>query len=272
MPTTFKLESEDYKRQVARRFDRAAPSYDTYAKFQQQVLQQLLQKLPHEALTRMMDLGAGTGQALASLCSHSPAAQCVAVDLSSSMLGTAREQCSYKSAEFVCADAEALPFAGGSFDLVFSSLALQWCLSPAILFAELSRVLDKDGWLMFATLTQGSMPEVTEAWQGLDDNDHIHHYMSFEKLIEAVESETGLAVVSKQLSKITMWFDSPQSAIHSLTKVGASLIAADQSAISPTKWKAFLAQYEQQRVTSGVPLSYQVAFVVARKKETALGN
>ena len=38
-------------------------------------------------------------------------------------------------------DAEALPLAAGSVDLVYSSLALQWCHRPELLFAELARVL-----------------------------------------------------------------------------------------------------------------------------------
>ena len=64
-----------------------------------------------------------------------------------------------------------------------------------------------------------------------------------------------------------MWFDSPEAAVASLKKVGASLISTEKpQAISPSTWKAFLQQYEKQRQVKGIPLSYQVAFVVARKR------
>jgi malonyl-CoA O-methyltransferase len=63
-----------------------------------------------------------------------------------------------------------------------------------------------------------------------------------------------------------MWFDSPESAIYSLKKVGASLIASDgDQSVSPSKWKAFLLEYEKQRNEFGIPLSYQVSFVVAQR-------
>jgi malonyl-CoA O-methyltransferase len=45
-------------------------------------------------------------------------------------------------------DAERLPLAAGSVQMVFSNLALQWC-DPAKVFAEAARVLPPGGLLLF---------------------------------------------------------------------------------------------------------------------------
>ena len=52
----------------------------------------------------------------------------------------------------VCAEAAQLPFADGSFDLVFSNLCLQWVPDLPAVLAEFRRVLRPDGLLLFSTL------------------------------------------------------------------------------------------------------------------------
>jgi malonyl-CoA O-methyltransferase len=255
-----------YKCQLAKRFDRASHSYDSYAEFQKLVLKRLLAMLPSNSADIVLDLGSGTGQALSALTKSLCPVSCIALDLSPRMLTVARERFSLlHNTHYVCADAEFLPLQSSSCDLVFSSLAIQWCLSPSDLFKELYRVTKPGGHVVFSTLSKGSMPEISQAWLGVDDCSHTHQYMSEDGLLACV-AEAQWNLLSSQLSNIAMWFDSPASAIDSLKKVGASFIAPDGSkAISPSVWKAFLHEYEKQRNDFGIPLSYQVSFVVAQK-------
>lgn len=260
------LPALDYKRQLAKRFDRASLSYDSYAEFQKIVLERLLTMLPLSMANAVLDLGTGTGQALGVLSEKLTPTCCVALDLSQQMLAVASVQCSsLQNAHYVCADAEQLPFQQASFDLVFSSLAMQWCLAPKDLFDELYRVTKPGGYVVFSTLLEGSMPEISQAWLGLDDKKHVHQYMAAESLFDCVKAG-NFNVLSSDCSDVSMWFDSPEGAIYSLKKVGASLISSDVSnALPPSKWKHFLNEYEKQRGDLGIPLSYQVAFVVAQK-------
>lgn len=266
MLTTHDMSPLSYKRQLAKRFDRASQSYDAYADFQKIILERLLSKLPMESADFVLDLGTGTGQALEQLANKLEPASCVALDLSQRMLEVASSQFFHlKNIHYVCTDAESLPLCSNVFDLIFSSLTIQWCLTPSNLFDELYRAIQPGGYVVFSTLLEGSMPEISNAWHGLDDQKHIHEYMDAESLLSCVRVG-GFDLISSETSCVSMIFESPESAIHSLKKVGASLVSSscDQS-ISPTKWKAFLRQYEGQRNESGIPLSYQVAFVVARK-------
>jgi len=255
-----------YKRQLAKRFDRASHSYDSYAEFQKIVLERLLAMLPLDVADAVLDLGTGTGQALSILCEKLSPKCCVALDLSQQMLAVSRERfSSLQNTHYICADAERLPFQVASFDLIFSSLAIQWCLAPDALLKELYYAVKPGGYVVFSTLLENSMAEISKAWSGLDDERHVHQYMSAESLLACVEA-SQLNLLSAECSDIPMWFDSPESAIDSLRKVGASLMPFDTSkGLSPSKWKDFLTEYEKQRSETGIPLSYQVAFVVAQK-------
>ncbi|WOD06553.1 malonyl-ACP O-methyltransferase BioC [Marinomonas sp. GJ51-6] len=266
MLTNYDVSPLSYKRQLAKRFDRASLFYDTYADFQKIVLKKLLSQLPVESADSVLDLGTGTGQALEQLTNRLTPTSCVALDLSQQMLGVANARSSHvPNIHYVCADAEALPFSPNAFDCVFSSLAIQWCLKPRDLFNELYRVTRPGGFVVFSTLLEGSMPEVDRAWLNLGERKRVHEYMSESSLLGYLEAG-GFERVSSEESCISMSFETAESAIHSLKKVGASLISSNAHAsLSPAKWKAFLHQYEAQREEAGIPLSYQVAFVVARK-------
>lgn len=263
-----------YKRQVAQRFDRAALTYDAYADFQRVVLDRLFTHLPYSnCADAVLDVGTGTGQALSKLSDAYSPSLLVAFDLSLQMLEQANlslQPAALASSPdqplaLVCGDAEALPFAEASFDVLFSSLAMQWCLQPAVLFAELYRVTKPGGYLIFSTLCEGSMPEIERAWQGIDHAPHVNSYPNFETLLSQVR-ESRWQPLNAELLTVPMWFESPEEAVYSLKKVGASLVVSDQkNTISPSKWKTFIQHYEQLRESAGIPLRYQVAFVVLQK-------
>ncbi|MGB3386029.1 MAG: malonyl-ACP O-methyltransferase BioC [Marinomonas sp.] len=266
-------DSFHYKRQVAQRFDRAALTYDAYADFQRVVLDRLFRHLPCSHANAVLDVGTGTGQALATLSQTLSPFLFMALDLSFQMLETARTSnhlltdlpSQQGALSFVCGDAESLPFSDNAFDLLFSSLAMQWCLQPKTLFSELYRATAPGGYLVFSTLCEGSMPEIEQAWQGIDNAPHVNQYPRLEALLAQV-TECHWQIQHSELATVPMWFSAPEDAIHSLKKVGASLVVNKQNnSMSPSKWKTFIKQYEQLREKRGIPLRYQVAFVVLQK-------
>ncbi|BFM49328.1 malonyl-ACP O-methyltransferase BioC [Marinomonas sp. THO17] len=260
-----------FKKQLAKRFDRAAVGYDRYAQFQLEVMHRLLAMLPNQNFDRIVDLGSGTGAALPLLVTQHSFSHCLALDLSSSMLLQARQRVQQDCPDlahkihYLCADAESLPFAKASLSLVFSNLAVQWCLQPNALFQALYKASQQHGYFVFTTLLSDSMPEIDLAWQGVDETNHVHQYVPRQVLQDYLEQE-GWHLESLCHDTVRMWFDSPEQAVASLRKVGASMVGAEQSVMSPSTWKRFLQAYEKQRQPEGIPLSYQVAFVVAQKR------
>jgi malonyl-CoA O-methyltransferase len=88
---------------------------------------------------RALDVGTGTGNAAFLVAERFPGAEVTGVDLSAEMIAIARAKGS--RVRFETADAAALPFEGGSFDLVTLSNAIPF-------FDEVARVLAPDGTLL----------------------------------------------------------------------------------------------------------------------------
>lgn len=105
---------------------------------------------------RVLDLGTGTGRALAEVC-DAVSADGVAcgVDLSGKMLQQAQRQVRGR-ASLVQADASRLPFRSASFDGVFMSFVLELFDTPEIpqVLSECRRVLRESGRMVVVSLSK----------------------------------------------------------------------------------------------------------------------
>jgi SAM-dependent methyltransferase len=89
---------------------------------------------------RVLDLGTGTGRALAPLRDRLADGLVVGVDATAEMLATARRAGRDEYGALVSADAGRLPFADGCFDAVFAAGILHHLPSPDHGLSELARV------------------------------------------------------------------------------------------------------------------------------------
>ncbi|CAM4027890.1 malonyl-ACP O-methyltransferase BioC [Vibrio neonatus] len=207
------------KSAIAYAFGRAATHYDKHAKLQRDVVEKLLQKLPL-CLTgmRILDVGCGTGYFTEKLLARG--AQVVALDLSSQMLQQARLRCQAR-ATYCLGDAEALPFAEHHFDYVVSSLALQWCSDLSVPATELLRVCKQGGEVLFSTLAEGSLFELKEAWQCVDQHQHVKEFISENAINIALAQANGNRYQVDSI-KMTYWYDSAFSLMKDLKGIGAT--------------------------------------------------
>jgi ubiquinone/menaquinone biosynthesis C-methylase UbiE len=96
---------------------------------------------------RALDVGSGAGALAIALCPL--VASVVGVDLVPELLAEARRRAPAE-VEFVEADATALPFADGSFDLVCTARTLHHVARPDVVAAEMRRVLRAGGTMLVA--------------------------------------------------------------------------------------------------------------------------
>ena len=105
----------------------------------------------------ILDLGAGEGQGSRALKSKFPHARVIAIDADATVLAAARSQSRlFRRFARVVADANRLPVADASCDLIVSNLMLHCCVPPDAALLEAHRVLRDGGLFLCSTLGPSS--------------------------------------------------------------------------------------------------------------------
>ncbi len=211
------------RKDVQRRFDRAAANFDT-ADFVHSVTRDglfaRLEPVVIEAKT-VVDLGSATGSGSRLLARRFRRARVVAIDLAHEMLVEARKKQSWFSRNaLVQATAEAMPFADHSVDVVFANLLLPWFSEPTPIFSEIARVLRKDGLFVFATLGPDSLSELRRAWRTVDDGQHVNSFLDMHDLGD-VAVRCGLRDPVLDVDHLTVTYADHGALFQDLTAMGA---------------------------------------------------
>ncbi|MBI6895948.1 malonyl-ACP O-methyltransferase BioC [Pseudomonas putida] len=253
------------KRQVAASFSRAAASYDSVAALQRAVGMALLEKLPSDlAPARWLDMGSGTGHFSRVLAERFAQSSGVAVDIAEGMLRHAREQGG--APHHVAGDAERLPLRDGCVDLLFSSLAVQWCGQFASVLGEARRVLRPGGVLAFSSLCVGTLDELRASWQAVDGMVHVNRFRRFEDY-QRLCGDSGLELIDLERRPHVLHYPDVRSLTHELKALGAhNLNPGRPSGLTGrARMQGLLQAYEQYRQAQGLPATYQVVYGVLRK-------
>lgn len=215
------------KRWVGRSFGAAAQGYDGVAALQRNVGSVLLSRWPEHigAPGMILDVGTGTGHFAAELRARHSGACLIALDIAEGMLRAARERLGAAAVRWVCGDAEALPLADGTVDLVFSNLAIQWCASPDVVFREFRRVLRPGGVLLFSTFGPGTLAELRQAWAAVDGYTHVNRFAGVDELGVALRAAGFAEVVLDTRTQCLPYRDVPEL-MRELKGLGAHNVTA----------------------------------------------
>lgn len=258
------------KRRVADSFSRAASSYDRVARLQRAVSERLLElsEGPIDRASHVLDLGCGTGYIIEHLSQRRPDAQLLGLDLAEGMLQFARRQRAAQ-AHWLCADAETLPLAAASFDLVYSSLSVQWCEQLGPLFNELRRVLAPGGTLAFATLGPGTLHELEQAWKSVDDRVHVNRFAPKGELMSALQT-AGFTDLQWHREERVLHYPQLAELTRELKALGARNVnpGGPEGLTGRRKIAALKAAYETFREDGQIPASYEVYYCRATAGES----
>lgn len=246
------------KQAIAAAFGRAAAQYEQHADLQRQSADALLAMLPQRQYARVLDAGCGPGW----MSRHwrDRHSHVTALDLSPLMLKQARQQDA--ADHYLAGDIESLPLANAMFDLAWSNLAVQWCGELSTALRELYRVVCPGGVVAFTTLAQGSLPELHQAWQAVDERPHANHFLP------PAEIELTLKGFCYQyhLQPITLCFDDALSAMRSLKGIGATHLheGRDQRILTRSQLQQLQLAWPQKQ--GRYPLTYHLFWgVIARE-------
>jgi len=263
------------QQRVRRAFDRAADSYQKFAVLQAEVCNRLLEKLDVVKIAPQMilDAGTGTGSAIPALFARYKKAQVVTLDLSENMLHKAGQHGNFlRAPQPVCGDIERLPFADNSFDLVFSSLSMQWCNDLNAALLEAKRVLKPGGLYVFTTFGPDTLKELRQSWSKVDANSHVNQFIDMHDIGDALLQD-GFSQPVMEAEFLTLTYDSVDGLMHDLKAIGANVTvsAASSEQLKGLGGKAILQNvrqnYEQYRQHGLLPATYEVIYGHAWKSE-----
>lgn len=235
-------------------FNAAASRYNAHAGLQEHVLRQLLQLLgpiPKEA--RVLDAGCGTGN-FSVFTGHR---NTVALDSAFSMC----KQAQAATPHSINANMSRLPFANASFDVVFSSLALQWAENWQATIAEWLRVLKPKGIIAFSSFAQGTLHELAESFATVDRHPHISHFMNAAELSAYPE-------LHHKEETVTEYYPSVTALAKHLKALGARNKTTHQrrSLMTPRQMEAVERYYASHFGTpEGLRVSWNLLYAIGQK-------
>ena len=273
-------------RQVRRAFSRASASYDAAAQLQQASEARLLESLDYlddpglqrAPPQRVLDLGAGTGNASLAMQQRWPRAQVVSLDLALPMLRQARGKrgagwlAPWRAAGWrtrpvpqqVCADAVALPLADASIDVLFSNLCLQWVDDLDAVFAGFRRVLKPEGLLLVSTFGPETLWELRDAFAQADEAPHVSPFVDIAGFGDALVRAGFRQPVIDREEERTHYADL-SGLMRGLRAIGATnaLRSRRTSLTGRARFAAAAAAYEAHRTPHGLPATWEIISAMA---------
>ena len=255
------------KQQIALRFGHAAPTYDRAATLQAQVANRMWGWLPAPPnITTVLDMGCGTGRQTARLGLHYNQACVIGMDLSYGMLTFAKKQNTPAANHWLSGDIDQLPCQNGCLDLVFSSLAIQWCDSLEHVLSEMARVLKPGGRAVFSTLAAGSLHELNAAWQAVDCARHVNRYADENDQYQMIKA-SGLKTVHFETVAERFYYPNILQLLRQIKAVGANTVTGRQA--GPIMGRNILTQlgqaYQPFVTCAGLPITYRVIYAAVQK-------
>ena len=265
------------KRRLIASFNAAAPGYQSVSILQDRVGADLLDRLELMRINpaAILDLGSGPGKAARQLKQRYRGARIIQLDIAENMLRAARRGAPrfFSGQSYVCADAEQLPLADASVDMVFSNLMLQWSPEPDRVFAETVRVLKPEGLLLFSTLGPDTLWELRESWAAVDGLAHVNAFLDMHDLGDALV-RTGFADPVMEVEMMTLTYEEVAGLMGDLKGLGARYTGAGRrrTLTGKARLQAMQRAYEQKRQDGRLPATYEVVYGHAWAPRTRPGT
>lgn len=254
-----------YKHAVAQRFSAAASRYDRVAHLQRLVCDTLIETMPPSLdAQQIMDLGAGTGYASTALQQRFPGSQYWAVDLAEGMLRYMHQHVAAKA--YVCADMECLPFAPNYFDLIVSSLAVQWSLNFAQSLEQCYACVRSGGVMQFSTVLEGSLRELKQSWASVDDGPHVNRFRTRNDYLSLCH-QSQWQIIAVEQRRYCYFYDHVKHLRQELRDLGANHIHGNlQTHLGARRrWQQLIDAYEHYRTSNGLPATWDILYITLQK-------
>jgi len=229
---------------------------------------------------RVLDAGCGSGPDLAMLRGRYPKAQIIGVDITLGLVRAARrrrtlgERMKAKlgapASRLACADFARLPFAAGTFAMVWSNLSLAWQADLPEVFAELARVMEPGGLLMFSNYGPDTLKELRRACGSEERGPRVSQFTDMHDVGDML-TRCGFAEPVMDMDVLTLTYADIAALIRDLRSTGQTYAGERASGLlSRGAWQRALTAYEAMRRDGRVPATVELVFGHAWKAKPAL--
>ncbi len=250
--------------------NRSAAKHEQVNFFNDEIAGRMFERLDYIKVAPrvILDLNVALGTSSATFAKRFPNALVVPLDsafglLQKHSIPKKRFSLFGKKSTRVCGEAQALPIAAKSVDLVWSNLFALSYDAPAII-RELKRVLKPGGLLMLSTLGPDTLKELRAAFSQADSLPHIQPQVDMHDLGDMLAHE-GFATPVVDMEMVTLTYPDVKTLARDLRAAGASNLEASRRATltGKNRWIAVERAYEKMRQEGRLPATFEIVYLHA---------
>ncbi|EJU11521.1 dethiobiotin synthase [Sphingomonas sp. LH128] len=242
----------------------AAPDYDGHARIQREVATTLAARIAALDLPpapRVLEIGCGTGFLTSALMAQRIGGDWLVTDIAPEMVERCRAALpasdDRRTLHFATLDGEHGTPEGAPFDLICSSLAVQWFDDTPAALARLSQWLAPGGHLVVTTLGPRSFHE----WRAAHEAEGI---TPGTPAYPPVEAFATLSPETLLVEDVTETHLDPRAFVRAVKAIGAGTSAPSHRPLNPAQLRAVMARFAQ----SGCNVTYEVVTCHLRRAPT----
>lgn len=224
--------------QVARRFSRAAQTYERGAGLHRHVAARLVEMMPDPGTIgegHLLEVGCGTGVLSERLRQRYPGAPLCLLDAAPAMVGSVRERWGGEPGmEFAVSDIMAYR-ALQPYAWIFSSSALHWVSPLATVFSRLRGHLVAGGGLCFALMVDGTLGELHALRQRIAPGKMPAGQLPRPEEVEEALRQAGFTLVAREVETIQTHYHSASDFLGTIHAQGLTGGAVSRSAVALTR-------------------------------------
>jgi malonyl-CoA O-methyltransferase len=253
---------------IKEKFSKASQDYDKVSSIQKEIADEFLMKMGLKDSIDILDIGVGTAYLTKKIKRDSSRSAIYGLDLALGMLYEARKR--MPKIRLIQADANSLPFADESFDLVVSNLTYQWVSDLSCAFSEAKRVLKNKGSFYFTVFAKNTLKELKESVLEVCDKELDSDYnLPDRQNIEKALIDAGFKNIKKKSKIYKYYYSNLSELLIWLKTIGANRYwsASFYKGLSARCFIEGLTKYYEEKFkdNSKILATFEVLFVEANK-------
>ena len=224
----------------------------------------LFKNLHLQSGMKVLEVGSGNGSLWSQNLSKVPTDLSIVVsDISAGMVTDAKEEIGEQTEfQYEIIDAQNIPYADNSFDLVIANHMLFYCDDIGKAISEIKRVLKPGGCLVASTYSKDHMYEITDLVQGFDKN----IVLASTNLYEHFGLDNGAEILEQYFDDVSCQYYDDAIEVDEAAPLISYILSChgNQNSILLDRYPEFK-RYVEEKTKNGFHITKDAGFFMAKK-------